>query len=136
MNKILVPVDGSDQSCKAARWAAQMGDSVTLLHVYVMDGPTTMGLAHRSKEEILAVEESHAAPIFESARVAMGDIEPEDTIIATGSAGQEIVFHARDGGFDHIIVGSRGLSKLRELLLGSVSEHVLHHAHCPVTVVR
>ena len=95
-----------------------------------------MGLASRSTEAIQAAEKSHAAPIFESARAAMGDIAPQDTVITTGNAGEEIVFQARDGGFDHIIMGSSGHSEIRELLLGSVSQYVLHHAHCPVTVVR
>jgi universal stress protein A len=37
---------------------------------------------------------------------------------------------------DLVVMGSRGLSPMKELLIGSVSETVLRHAPCPVTVVR
>jgi len=136
MTKILVPVDGSEQSCSAARWAAESGGAVTLLHVHVLDGETTMSLSHRSAEDIKALEQKHAAPILEKARAAMGDVEPENTLSTIGNAGEEIVGQARFGHFDHVVMGSRGRSALKELLLGSVSEYVLHHAHCPVTIVR
>jgi nucleotide-binding universal stress UspA family protein len=136
MKKILVPVDGSEQSCKAAQWAAETGASVTLLHVHVLESAETMSLAHQSSERIKAIEEQHAIPCFDKAREAMGNIAPEATLSTLGKAGEEIVSHARAGGFDHIAMGSRGRSPVRELFLGSVSVYVLHHAHCPVTVIR
>jgi nucleotide-binding universal stress UspA family protein len=136
MSKILVPVDGSEQSCSAARWAAESGGAVTLLHVYVLDGETTMSLSHRSADEIKAIQQKHSAPVLEKARAAMGGVEPEDSIAVIGTAGEEIVSQAKRGEFDHVVMGSRGRSAIKELLLGSVSEYVLHHAHCPVTIVR
>ena len=66
----------------------------------------------------------------------MGGVEPENTIAVAGSPGQEIVSQARRGGFDQVVMGNRGHSAIKELLLGSVSEYVLHHAQCPVTIVR
>ena len=136
MRKILVPVDGSEQSCSAARWAAASGDAVTLLHVYVLDGETTMSLGSRSADEIKDIREKHAAPVFDKARAAMGGVKPSNTIAVMGNAGEEIVSQAKLGGFDQVVMGNRGRSAIKELLLGSVSEHVLHHAHCPVTIVR
>ena len=47
-----------------------------------------------------------------------------------------IVEYATAAGFYHIIIGSRGHSPLRDLLLGSVAHDVIRHAHCAVTVVR
>jgi len=136
MSKILVPVDGSEQSLNAARWAAESGGKVTLLHVYVLDGETTMSLSHRSADEIKAIQEKHSAPILEQARAAMGKVEPENTLAVIGAAGEEIVSQAKRGEFDQVVMGNRGRSAIKELLLGSVSEYVLHHAHCPVTIVR
>lgn len=136
MRRILVPVDGSEQSSKAAKWAARQGGAVTLLHVHVLDSASTISLAHRSAEDIKAIEDKHAAPLFEKARAAMGEVAPENTIVVIGEAGQEVVGQAKTGGFDQIVMGSRGRSPLKELLLGSVSEYVVHHAHCPVTIVK
>lgn len=140
MTKMLVPVDGSEQSCEAAKWAvkwaAEAGGSVTLLHVHVVLGAEVMAMAHLSREEIEEIEGLHAGPSFQKARDAVGDTGIEDTIIAIGDAGEEIIGIARSKGFDHIVMGSRGLTPLKELLLGSVSEHVIKNAHCPVTIIR
>lgn len=136
MTKMLVPVDGSEQSCEAAKWAAEAGGSVTLLHVHVVPGAEVMAMAHLSREKIEEIETRHAGPIFQKARDAVGDTGIEDTLIAIGDAGEEIIGIARSKGFDHIVMGSRGLTPLKELLLGSVSEHVIRKAHCPVTIIR
>ncbi len=137
--KILVPVDGSDQATQAAAWAAKQaagtGGSVTLLHVHALPATEAMGMANLSREQIAEIEDRHAAPSFEQARAAM-DGTPAETLIAIGDPGAEIVGIAHQKGFDHIVMGSRGLSPLRELLLGSVSEHVIRKSHCPVTVIR
>merc|ERR1712224_507672 len=53
----------------------------------------------------------------------------------TGNPGEAIVKVSRDQGIDLIVVGSRGLNKVQRTFLGSVSEHVLHHAHIPVLIV-
>jgi nucleotide-binding universal stress UspA family protein len=140
MTKILVPVDGSEQSCEAAKWAVEWateaGGSVTLLHVHVMPGAEVMAMAHLSREKIEEIETRHAGPSFQKARDAAGDAGIADTLIAIGDAGEEIVGIAHSKGFDHIVMGSRGLTPLKELLLGSVSEHVIRKAPCPVTIIR
>lgn len=53
-----------------------------------------------------------------------------------GDAVKEIVTAAEEGKFDIIVVGHRGLSKLKEFLLGSVSEGLSHKASCPVLIVK
>lgn len=140
MTKMLVPVDGSEPSCDAAKWAvkwaAEAGGSVTLVHVHVVPGAEIMAMAQLSREKVEEIETRHAGPSFERARAAAGADGIADTIIAIGDAGEEIVGIARSKGFDHIVMGSRGLSPLKELLLGSVSEHVLQKASCPVTIIR
>lgn len=50
--------------------------------------------------------------------------------------GSEIVRIATDGGYDVIVVGSHGSGFVKRVLVGSVSGHVVHHATCPVLVVR
>ena len=53
-----------------------------------------------------------------------------------GHAAEQIVRVAEEEDVDLIVMGSRGLSEWKALLLGSVSDHVVHHAHCSVLVVR
>merc|ERR1711963_807913 len=62
-----------------------------------------------------------------------------DQVLLTGSkAGEAVVKAATDGGASCIIMGSRGLGKVRRTLLGSVSEYVTHHAppHCAIIIIR
>jgi len=53
-----------------------------------------------------------------------------------GRADEEIVVLAEELGADLIVIGSRGLGGLRRVLVGSVSDSVVRHAHCPVLVAR
>jgi nucleotide-binding universal stress UspA family protein len=53
-----------------------------------------------------------------------------------GRADEEIVDLADSLGIGLIVMGSRGRGRLRRALMGSVSESVVRHAHCPVTIVR
>ena len=56
--------------------------------------------------------------------------------VEAGDAGPMLVWVAEQVGVDAIVVGSHGKGRLKRLVLGSVSEHVVHHAPCPVLVVR
>jgi nucleotide-binding universal stress UspA family protein len=59
-----------------------------------------------------------------------------ETLLKEGHTVQEIVKTAKEGKFDLIVIGGRGISKIRELLLGSVTDGVIHHAPCPVLVIK
>ena len=50
--------------------------------------------------------------------------------------GEFIVAQAKKRSADYIVTGTRGMGKLRKTLLGSVSDYVLQHAHCPVLICR
>ena len=54
----------------------------------------------------------------------------------TGEPGEAILKIAKGENASFVIMGSRGQSKLRRTLMGSVSDYVMHHANCPVIVVR
>ena len=59
-----------------------------------------------------------------------------ESLLELGDYAQVIIDTANKNDYDLIIMGSRGLSPFKELLLGSVSFKVMHHAKCPVMVVR
>ena len=141
MKAILVPVDGSDSAGRAAGFAAKLaeplGAKLILLHVY--DAPTAslLGLASMGSDAVHAALDKVAQASFESAEKAIASasvtLEKKAT---TGHPFEEIVSHAKSLGCDLIVMGSRGLSPLQEIMLGSVSDRVLRYAPCAVTIVR
>ncbi len=140
MEKVMVPVDGSDASARAAAWAAKYaarnGAELVLLHVHAARGSETLALGSLDATQIEEAERRIAGPSFDRAREAIGAATAARTLVSIGDPAEEIVALARREHANLIVMGSRGLSPVRELLLGSVSEKVIHHAHCAVTVVR
>ena len=67
----------------------------------------------------------------------MGPVSaPVQELHAYGDPVREVVYQAEHVGADLIVVGNRGLSPIKELLLGSVSDGIARHAKVPVTIVR
>lgn len=140
VTRILVPVDGSkganDASAFAAGLAVDAGASLTLL--YVLDSAASaIGLASLSQEEITVAKKSVSENAFAAALQAMGGKKPPvQKEVRLGHPAQDIIDFAAEEKTDLIIMGSRGLSPMEGLLLGSVSTKVLQHAPCAVTIVR
>ncbi len=152
--KILVPLDGSDHSVRALEKAVQIAKKfsgkVTLIHAYsvsmqpiILPEPTTL-----SSPTIPILTAAEISRVVEAARATgeriLKDGEARakaegvvvEALIVEGHAVQEIVRTAKEGNFDLIVMGARGVSHIRGLLLGSVSDGVIHHALCPVLVVK
>jgi nucleotide-binding universal stress UspA family protein len=79
---------------------------------------------------------THSIILNDSKRIAQTEGVQADTLLQEGSVVDQIIKTAKEGKFDLIVVGARGLSKFEELLLGSVSHGVLEKAPCPVIVTR
>jgi nucleotide-binding universal stress UspA family protein len=152
--RILVPLDGSEHSKRALEKATQIakkfGGSITLIHVYsvsvqpmLLPEPTTMGspgipfltVAEISRMTEATREAGNRILSDGEDKVKAEKVKVEKKLIE-GHAVQEIVRIAKEGNFDLIVMGARGLSKIREMFLGSVSDGVIHHALCPVLVVK
>ena len=139
MQKLLVPVDGSEGADKAARFAAQqarLGDAeITLLHV---TDPSAPGAA-RFFENVPGATDEHARvaqAALERAKAVMAGVDVKAHLVEAGAPAERILSVAEQLGITHIIMGSRGLSPLKELMLGSVSHRVVRDAHCPVTIAH
>jgi nucleotide-binding universal stress UspA family protein len=136
--KILVPLDGSEHSLKALKIAVQIAKKfngkITLIHVYSIGGlasyPTPV------HEFIEAIRKVSADILGDGEKKVKAEGVQVKTLLKEGHAVEEIIKTCREGRFDLVVMGARGLSKIKEMLLGSVSDGVTRHAYCPVLVVK
>lgn len=151
-NKILVSIDGSKESFDAADYGinlAKLSNALMIvMHVlpqeirYAYDDidaikpniPATpiKGIVELSKQE---VQVKWFNKILEKAKKFDVNIQT-DIIIAAKSVSSEIVDYADKFNVDLIIVGTRGRSGLKRILLGSVASEVVKYADCPVLIIK
>lgn len=141
LRHILVPVDGSTHAVKATAMAALLARGtharITLVHVLDLQDMPLLGASALSRQELAHAADEVAQRAVGAARDALDSAGAQyETVTLRGEPGSEIVRHVQEQGVDLIVVGSRGLSPLGQILLGSVSSYVLHHALCAVTVAR
>ena len=135
--RILVPVDlsaGSAQALDAARWLARATDTkLDLLHVVEPIPPFYYG---GSAERGLSAA-GDQRQFFEGVlREWSGDIEGATWTVTDGSAPVEIARVAKNRKADLVVMGTRGLTGLPHMLIGSVTERVCRTCDTPVLVVR
>jgi len=146
-SKILVCLDGSVGALTAARMGAQIAQkfhsAVLLVHtddpaiaVYPEFGgggwefsPSREGIDSETEETWRNLAE-HTGKILREAGLKY------ETLLECGHPVGEITRVAKQHKVDLIVLGGRGVGDLQNALLGSVSESVLHRAHCPVLTVR
>lgn len=136
--EIVVAIDGSDHSHKALDYAKglaeQSGATLRLVHAF----PHTSDLLGYDDYELLvARRESVGQAILDQARQQLGEVSilVKEELLEEPAA-EAILNVAQIRQADLIVMGTRGRSSLEGLLLGSVSQKVIHHADCPVMVVR
>jgi nucleotide-binding universal stress UspA family protein len=86
-------------------------------------------------KDLRAIQNEVMSKSVDHARTVKPNL-PVSSMLKEGDAALEIVNAAKDGGYDVIVVGHRGSSKMKERLLGSISEKVAHNAPCPVVIVK
>jgi nucleotide-binding universal stress UspA family protein len=144
--KILLATDASKDAEKAAVIASDIanstGSELHVLHVgntkdfHIAPGaeqsfsPRTVSLGEIREKAEKTLEEAvkqveEAGGTVAQAHLRSGD--PDDEILR---------FCDEQGGFGLIVMGSRGLTRIKRVVMGSVSESVVRHAHCPVLVAR
>lgn len=137
--KILVPLDGSIIADLAAEHAVDLAKSlaaeVTLLHVI-----STRSKINESGEAcqwIYRDLQFKGQEIIKKTKEAYGNC---GVVIGSkliwGSPVEGICIEAKEGRYDLIVMGSRGLSEIKGFLIGGVTNKVVRHASCPVLVVR
>ena len=136
--KILVPLDGSEHSLHALEKALQIANKfdgkITLINVYSVSSfrltPSQL------YPFILKIRASGESILAEGKKMVLTRGIQVESRLKEGHAVEEILKTTRDGNFDLIVMGARGISNLKEIFLGSVSHGVTTHAPCPVLVVK
>ncbi|MHB8918050.1 MAG: universal stress protein [Desulfocucumaceae bacterium] len=135
--KILVPLDGSERASAAAGYAMDLaklaGAGVEFLHVIPII-PVKGEVYGKIKDDI----EADGRRILRKAEEEFGSsgVSITTKMISSGDPPAEICRVAKEGRFDLIVLGSRGLGEFTGYLLGSVSNRVVRHAHCHVLVIK
>jgi nucleotide-binding universal stress UspA family protein len=137
--KILLATDGSEEAELAARTAADLatktGSELHLVHVLVLPPETLYDpFGTDAREEFEKRGRARLEELTEKLEASGGAVEGAH--FRVGSPDAEIVAQAEELGADMVVLGSRGLGVMRRALMGSVSDSVVRHAHCPVLVVR
>ncbi|WP_227367380.1 universal stress protein [Halomonas sp. M20] len=140
---ILVPVDGSAQSHKALALATNLlePEQGMLYILSVQEAPLakdalgrSAGVLATNAEEL--VQEAGHALIEQACQASKVENERVKHIVRAGQPATSIIAEAKQLGVDAIVMGSRGNSNIKSLVIGSVSHRVLHVATCAVVIVR
>ena len=143
--KIMVAFDTSKDSVKAVDFgcslAEKYGSTLVIVHVYSTAFPTYSGVAQMPALDIEGIAELSR----ERARGILADgielaeahgVKAEGELLEASSTVQALIEFAESEKVDLIIVGTRGMTGFKKLVLGSVSNGLVSHSVCPVLVVR
>ena len=141
-SKILVAVDGSQASMDAADQAIEMASKynseIIALHVILSDTtifgtspPRHIGEIKQQAQQYLDKIKQKMPDQHDNSKIQM-----RTELISSATAVGGIVGFAEKENIDLIVVGTRGRSGFKKLLLGSVASGVVNYAHCPVMVVK
>ncbi|HYD61069.1 MAG TPA: universal stress protein [Noviherbaspirillum sp.] len=140
MRKILVPVDASESAKHAARYAASLASDnpAIQLHLLNVQEPFEVGAnAYLSLQEAKAIQTAESQRVLQSAMEIL-----DDAGVAyradwrSGAIAPAIAAYADEIGCEAIVMGTRGLGPVGNLVMGSVANKVVHLVNVPVTLVK
>ena len=141
MTRTLVPLDGSDPSIEALRYALEHFGDGTIVCLTVIDpveaGYTTQVNVPGYSQEWFQEAQDSAEHLFEEAHAIA---EPYGTDVETatevGRPSRTIVEFSEEHDIDNVVMGSHGREGVSRILVGSVAETVMRRSSVPVTIVR
>jgi nucleotide-binding universal stress UspA family protein len=142
--KVLLAIDGSEEAALAAEAATELSEKTgSEVHVtFVMPRPEDL-MGHHTysaevRDSVLEQARSEAQTFLEgrAEQLRAEGAKVAESHLRTGEPDKEIVRLSEEIGATLIVMGSRGLGAVRRALMGSVSDSVVRHAHCPVLIMR
>ncbi len=140
--RVLVPIDESEQSTAALKFALDAYPEATIVALHVIDpsdfpmGGLEAGGATEFERFRGAQAERANALLERSSELASEESVDLETATETGPPARTIISHAEANDIDHIVIGSHGRTGASRILLGSVAETVTRRSSVPVTIVR
>jgi len=144
MKKILVPIDGSIASQKAAEKSVELAklfnSEVTFIHVvYVPDAVEHTKYGIYMEYDFKEMKEKMGETGKKFLDSFIGNVDCSDIIfhkqVVVGQPYEEILKVASEDNFDLIVMGRRGFSKIKRFFVGSVTQRVISDSPCPVFVI-
>jgi nucleotide-binding universal stress UspA family protein len=153
IKKILVAIDGSEHADKALDFALDLAEKsdveIVILNVfqepiivypgeqftYPVTYPITYSIMPDFTEKVKEAHKKILSEALKKVRKLRPDLKVS-TELKEGRPSDKIVETAKEGNFDIIVMGHRGLGKIKEFFLGSVSDRVADEAQCPVLIVK
>ena len=144
LKTILVPLDGSDLSFQAAKYAVKIAKmanaNIICVHAVVnlpYGGYASAGVAiNQYFDDMKKQAQEWYGKVNDMAEKAGVKVTAADTIFDVVSVANAIISYAETNRADLIIMGTKGRTGIKKFVLGSVASGVLSHAPCPVLVVR
>lgn len=144
-SRILLAVDDSDDSERAVNAVKEMAGSsdveVVLFHAFHIPNElvglsSQFATSDQYLDKVKASLRAEADSLLAKLRDQLVDeVTRIKLVVEEGRPGPAIVQAARDRQCDVLVLGKRGRGRVRQLLLGSTSDYVIHHAACPVVLV-
>ena len=149
-SKLLVPIDGSEPSFHAARVAINIANKFNseIIVLFVVVSPSKSEYANLTglvtpKQIDMIIENAKKeskkwfSKVEDIVREMNSNIKVSTKVILTGIAVYgEIIHYAQEENIDLIVIGTRGRSGIKKLLLGSTASGVVTYANCPVLVTK
>jgi nucleotide-binding universal stress UspA family protein len=138
----LVPFDGSDNALRALRHAISMAQEHRPIEIHVVtvhEEPEAYGYieAYVPREKMAELQRQNSEARLEAAEQVLKDAGvPYVKEILIGHVAEAIARRADELGCDGIVMGTRGMTAIGSLVMGSVATRVVHAAHMPVTLVK
>ena len=138
--KILVPVDGSDNSYKALEAALVLSEKLGS-NISVVNVMEQVPITHIESEKLLgelleAYKKENQEILSKCSDIAHQKGITIKTVLLQGNPAPVILDYSKKENFDLVIMGSRGMGKFKELIIGSVSSKIVHHSPCAIMIIR
>jgi nucleotide-binding universal stress UspA family protein len=140
-SKILVPVDGSENSIRALKHGlflnSKLGSKLTVLYILEIP-PVVYVQSQKIIDSVISTLEKESKDIFNAVNLEARnyDINYGNILLKGHHVASIINDYADQNAIDIIIIGSRGNGKVKTTILGSVTHNVFHHTKKPILIIR